>query len=195
MFYWPSRQGEVQGNPNVNDELEKAVDLTVWDMLQGILSWSARLLFWPLGLVIKYREFFDRLLPHLLLGVIALIVGTAALGLLGGVLRGVAVCARGIHCLFASLLAAFGFPREEKAQAGEEIHVEPTADPSDPYHVLRVSRDVTEGELNARYRQLLRVNHPDKVVQLDPEIQAFATERSRAIIEAYETLRSRAKAS
>ena len=34
----------------------------------------------------------------------------------------------------------------------------------------------------------MSANHPDKVAQLDPEIQAFANERSRMIIEAYEEL-------
>jgi DnaJ-domain-containing protein 1 len=51
-----------------------------------------------------------------------------------------------------------------------------------------VRRDVTQNELTARYRQLLRANHPDKVAQLDPTIQAFATDRVRKIIEAYEAI-------
>ena len=58
----------------------------------------------------------------------------------------------------------------------------------DPYEILGVPRTASQSELNARYRQLLRVNHPDKVAQLDPEIQAFATERARKIIEAYEAI-------
>lgn len=57
------------------------------------------------------------------------------------------------------------------------------------FWALGVGRDVTSIELNARYRQLLRANHPDKAGQLDPEIQAFATERVRKIIEAYEVIR------
>jgi hypothetical protein len=186
MFYWLSRQGEVQGNSNVNNELEKAVDLTVWDMLQGTLSWSARLLFWPLGIVIKYRAFFGTVLPYLFVGVIALLVGTAALGLLGTVLRAVFVCVRGIYRFFAAFIDVVRPSREEEPQGGEEINAEATEDPNDPYHILGVSRNATEDELNAKYRQLLRVNHPDKVAQLDPEIQAFANERSRRIIAAYE---------
>lgn len=43
-------------------------------------------------------------------------------------------------------------------------------------------------KLAARYKQLIKANHPDKVAQLDPEIQAFASERSRRIIEAYEAI-------
>jgi len=34
----------------------------------------------------------------------------------------------------------------------------------------------------------MSANHPDKVAQLDPEIQAFAEERSKRIIEAYEAI-------
>jgi hypothetical protein len=165
------------------------MDFTVWDVLIGIILWSIRILFWPLGFVIKYREFFGTVFPYLLLGVIALVVGTATLGLLGSVLRGGFVCTRGIYHFFASFIAAFRPSRKEEPQRGEEIHAETTEDPNDPYHVLGVSRDATEDELNARYRQLLRANHPDKVAQLDPEIQAFATVRSQRIIEAYETLR------
>ena len=43
-------------------------------------------------------------------------------------------------------------------------------------------------ELAARYKQLIKAKHPDKVAQLDPEVQAIASERSRRIIEAYETI-------
>jgi hypothetical protein len=164
------------------------MDFTIWDVLIGIISWSIRILFWPLGFVIKYREFFGTFFPYLLLGVIALVVGTAALGLLGSVLRGVFVCTRGIYRFFASFIAAFRLSRKEEPQRGEEIHAETTEDPNDPYQVLGLSRNATEDELNARYRQLLQGNHPDKVAQLDPTIQAFATERSRRIIEAYELI-------
>jgi len=83
------------------------------------------------------------------------------------------------------MVAAFRPSVSEDSQGAEEIDAEPGNHANDPYQVLGVSRDVTEGELTARYRQLLRANHPDKVAQLDPEIQAFANERSCRIIEAY----------
>ena len=41
-------------------------------------------------------------------------------------------------------------------------------------------------ELAARYKQLIKAKHPDKVAQLDLEIQAFAEERSKRINKAYE---------
>jgi hypothetical protein len=166
------------------------MDFTVWDVLLGTISWGIRLLFWPLGFVIKDREFFGTVLPYLALGVIALIVGTAALGLLGSVLRAVFVTARGIFRFFASIVDVLRPSHKERLQEAEGINAEPTEDPNDPYQILGVSRDVTASKLTARYRQLLLDNHPDKVAQLDPEIQAFASERSRRIIEAYEQVRA-----
>jgi hypothetical protein len=157
-------------------------------VLMANVSWSIRLLFWPLGIVIKYRAFFGTVLPYLFVGVIALIVGSAALGLLGTVFRAVFVCVRGVYRFCATFIDVFRPSRKEEPQEGETINTGPPEDPNDPYHILGISRNATEDELNARYRQLLRVNHPDKVAQLDPEIQAFATERSRRIIEAYEAI-------
>jgi len=162
------------------------MDLTIWDALLGSISWGIRLMFWPLGLVIKNREFFGTILPYLVLGSIALIVGTAALGLIGCLLRGVFLTARGIFRFFGAFVATFRSSHKDEPQGAEEVATDESKDPTDPYQVLGVSRDISESGLNARYRQLLRTNHPDKVAQLDPEIQAFANERSRRIIAAYE---------
>jgi len=79
--------------------------------------------------------------------------------------------------------------QNDAQEATEEEQADDSTDPNDPYRILGVKRGVTSSELNARYRQLLRVNHPDKVAQLDPEIQAFASERARRIIEAYNIVR------
>lgn len=166
------------------------MDLTIWDALIGIISWSIRLLFWPLGFVIKNRESFGTVLPYLFVGVIALIVGTAALGLIGRVLRVVFVMVRGIFRFLAAIVDVFRPSRRGRPQQAEGLNAESAEDPYDPYHVLGVRRDVTESELAVRYRQLLQANHPDKVAQLDPEIQAFATERSRRIMEAAEQVRA-----
>jgi hypothetical protein len=57
-----------------------------------------------------------------------------------------------------------------------------------PYQILGVTPGVRSLELNARYSKLMSANHPDKVAQLDPEIQAFASERTRRIIDAYQEL-------
>jgi hypothetical protein len=165
------------------------MDFAVWDVLIGIISWSIRLLLWPLGFVIKYREFFGTGLPYLILGVIALVVGTWALRMIVLALRGVSRVVRGLFNLcrvvVETLRPARGAEEAESTRTAAEKEPE---DPSDPSHILGVTRDVTASELNARYRQLLRVNHPDKVAQLDPEIRAFATERARRIIEAYKSI-------
>jgi hypothetical protein len=167
------------------------MDFTVWDVLIGIISWSIRLLFWPLGIAIKYRAFFGTVLPYLFVGVIALIVGTAALGLLGSVLRAVFVCVRGMYRVFVAFIDAFRPLRKEEPQEDATINAEPQDEEKDPYDILGVSKYATEEELKARYRQLLQANHPDKLAQVGPEIQAFATERLRRIVEAYETISGR----
>lgn len=164
------------------------MDFTVWDVLLGTISWGIRLLFWPLGLAIKYREFFGVVLPYLLMGALTLFAATVALGLLGIMLRGASV-ARGAFRLLGPIGRVFGPLHEDNSHADDELDAGRTADSNDPYQFLGISRNVTEDELDARYRELLRANHPDKVAQLDPEIQAFATERSRRIIEAYKQLR------
>jgi hypothetical protein len=170
------------------------MDFTIWDVLIGIISWSIRILFWPLGFVIKYREFFGAVFPYLLLGVIVLVVGAAALGLLGSVLRGVFVCAQGIYRFFGALITAFRPSRKKEPQSGEESHAVPIDDPNDPYHVLGVPRGVSSSELSARYRELMKTNHPDRVAQLDPEIQAFANVRAKRIVAAYMEISELAKA-
>jgi preprotein translocase subunit Sec63 len=86
---------------------------------------------------------------------------------------------------------AYSLVAKPKLAANEESYdtaAPPPQDKSDPYYILGIDRSVTASELAARYKQLIKANHPDKVAQLDPEIQAFASERSRRIIEAYEAI-------
>jgi|GEM_PF-5496784 len=61
-------------------------------------------------------------------------------------------------------------------------------DPNDPYCVLGVSRGTSRSELKARYLKLVQMNHPDKLASLDPFLQEVATERTKKIIDAYNTL-------
>ena len=65
------------------------MDFTIWDVLLGIISWSIRILFWPLGFVIKYREFFAAVIPYLVTGIVALFLSVWALGLLAMVAQAV----------------------------------------------------------------------------------------------------------
>ena len=161
------------------------MDLAIWDAWVAIMSWGIRILFWPLGVVIKYREFIGTTLPYLTLGVVALIIVTGALGLLGRVFRGI----ERIVCAFVRILEVFRF-LGGRPQQTEFFNSAPMNHQSDPYHVLGVRRGVTDDELALRYKQLVQMNHPDKVAQLDPEIQALAAHRTRSIIEAYEKLRA-----
>ena len=165
------------------------MDFTVWDVLVGTISWGTRLLFWPLGLVIKYREFFGVVLPYLLMGAITLFAATVALGILGIMLRGASSVARGVFRLLGAIGGGFRPLPEDNSHTDDELDAGQTQDHTDPYQFLGLRRNVTESELDARYRELLKANHPDKVARLDPEIQAFAAERSRRIIEAYQQLR------
>lgn len=168
------------------------MDFTIWDVLLGIISWSIRNLFWPLGIVIKYREFFGAVIPYLVTGIVALFLYVWALGLLAVVAQAVFFVVsliyrfvKGCFLLAYSLVAT---PKLEAKEESDDTAAAPPQEESDRYYILGIGRSVTARELAARYKQLIRANHPDKVVQLDPEVRAFASERSRRIIEAYEAI-------
>ena len=55
----------------------------------------------------------------------------------------------------------------------------------DPYEVLGVPSEVTDGELESVYRDLLKKYHPDRVQHLGAEFQEMAEERAKAITEAH----------
>lgn len=61
-------------------------------------------------------------------------------------------------------------------------------DLDDPHYILGVSPGVSRAELKARYIKLVQMNHPDKVASLDPYLQQVATERTKKIIDAYNSL-------
>jgi hypothetical protein len=61
-------------------------------------------------------------------------------------------------------------------------------DPDDPHYILGVSPGTSRTELKARYLKLVQMNHPDKVASLDPYLQQVATERTKRIIDAYNSL-------
>lgn len=161
------------------------MDLAIWDALLEIISWSIRLLFWPLGLVIRHREFLSTILPYLVVGIVNLVIGLGVLASIGCVMRSA-----------GNMFRIFGLANEAVKQRygaserdAEEYKAMVKDSPNDPYEVLGLQRDITQSELAARYRELLQANHPDRVAQLDPAIQALATQRSRRIIEAYKKLR------
>lgn len=63
-------------------------------------------------------------------------------------------------------------------------------DPADPYEVLGVPREMSDAALKARYRELVRRNHPDAMAAkgLPKEMQEMATRKLAAINAAWETI-------
>jgi DnaJ like chaperone protein len=62
---------------------------------------------------------------------------------------------------------------------------------ADPYAVLGVTQDASDGEIRKAYRKLIAQYHPDKLTARGaaPEAIALAEERARAINAAYEQLK------
>jgi len=57
---------------------------------------------------------------------------------------------------------------------------------SDPWSILGVSYGAPVNDIKAAYYKKMSENHPDKVAQLDPALQKFATERTVMIKRAYD---------
>lgn len=57
-----------------------------------------------------------------------------------------------------------------------------------PWEILGVERGASKDEIGAAFRQKMMTNHPDKVANLDPELQQYATKRTILIKNAYEEL-------
>jgi DnaJ like chaperone protein len=79
----------------------------------------------------------------------------------------------------------FGFSEAEFARI-REAHVGPDA--SDPYTILGVSRDISDAELKAAYRKLVREHHPDTLMAqgLPQEFVDVANQKVAAINDAYD---------
>lgn len=116
-----------------------------------------------------------------------------------------ALCLTGLLVLgvlvynFALYLWSLIFPSKVKFEAEEETFSEADERREEerresrarerdfcPFSVLGVSSTATRGEILRAYRERMKANHPDRVAGLDPEIQAFATNRAKMINEAYE---------
>lgn len=161
----------------------------VWAALVGILQLSLSILWLPFGLLIKHREYVIAVVPYLVVGALAVMAAALAFGFLASVFGALFTSTRWMYRACRSILKAFIPSRIDGPTNSSAEDSQGSINSSDPYQILGVAPGVTSAELTARYRHLMSVNHPDKVVQLDPEIQAFASERSRRIIEAYEELR------
>jgi DnaJ-domain-containing protein 1 len=60
--------------------------------------------------------------------------------------------------------------------------------PVDPYALLGVPPTAPDDEVKTAYREQQRLNHPDLVARMSPEIQKVAHERTQAINEAYRVI-------
>lgn len=60
-----------------------------------------------------------------------------------------------------------------------------------PYEVLEVAPEATAEEIRAAYRKKVQQYHPDKVVEMGPEIRQVAEQRMKEINAAYEDLKRR----
>jgi DnaJ-domain-containing protein 1 len=61
----------------------------------------------------------------------------------------------------------------------------------DPYGVLGVPASATMEEISKAYRNKAKENHPDKVANMAPEIQALADQKMKEINEAYNSLKEK----
>ena len=86
----------------------------------------------------------------------------------------------------------FGFdgPGFERIRAS---HLDPQE--ADPYEVLGVARDATDAEVKKTYRQLIRENHPDKLMAqgLPQEFIDLANEKMAHINAAYDRIEKERK--
>ena len=84
---------------------------------------------------------------------------------------------------------------EQKAQYSNNTNTpppKPAAPSIDPHELLGVERNSTKAQIQAAYREIIKKNHPDRVADLDPELQKFATQRSVLLRDAYEALIAKA---
>jgi DnaJ like chaperone protein len=83
--------------------------------------------------------------------------------------------------------AIFGFDDNEFARI-REGHLGP--DEADPYQVLGVARDISEGDLKTAYRKLIREHHPDTLIAqgLPQEFVDVANGKLATINDAYDRI-------
>jgi DnaJ like chaperone protein len=80
----------------------------------------------------------------------------------------------------------FGFD----AQAFRRIRARHVAGPQDAFEVLGLPASATDAEIKARYRELVRENHPDRhmAAGVPPELVDIATAKLATINSAYQSL-------
>ena len=58
-----------------------------------------------------------------------------------------------------------------------------------PYEVLGIKAGASRSEITAKYREMVRQYHPDKVANLGPELRELAEQRMKEINAAYDYLK------
>ncbi len=85
--------------------------------------------------------------------------------------------------------------REQGATAGQEEEKahqkKQTAGKKDPYTVLGVNREASQGEIKKAYLVLANRYHPDKVLHLGEEFKEMAEMRFKEIQGAYQELKTK----
>jgi hypothetical protein len=64
---------------------------------------------------------------------------------------------------------------------------------ANPYEILGVTPASTDDEVKKAYKELMKLNHPDKVSHLSPALQAFATQQVLELKKAYDAIVARRK--
>jgi hypothetical protein len=82
-------------------------------------------------------------------------------------------------------------PRESARSTPPPVAPRPPPGP-DPYATLGVARDALDEEVKAAFKKAIKLNHPDKVAHLSPELQKFAEQQVLRIKAAWEEI-SRAR--
>jgi len=91
--------------------------------------------------------------------------------------------------VLARIGVIFGLSAAERARASNPSSF--ASDEEDPYSVLGIERDATLGTIRARWKQLMRENHPDQLASrgVPEEFIARATERVARINAAYDRIK------
>ena len=88
--------------------------------------------------------------------------------------------------------------REKEQQHGSSQKTEPTSErasaerESDPYALFKLSPGASQEDIDARYKELAKDYHPDRVAHLGEDLRKVAHEKMIEIQRAYNTLSHRA---
>jgi uncharacterized membrane protein YkvA (DUF1232 family) len=79
--------------------------------------------------------------------------------------------------------------RQERARTGETAEERKAPSSStDPYKTFKLNRGATRAEIEARYKELAKDYHPDRVAHLGEDLRKVAHEKMIEIQAAYNTL-------